>query len=74
MLVTILRVVPLLVVSCAATGEVVAAERDGSQTANNADATAGEPHSHRYRVNRCMLVGPWHNRPEEYEGYNGFVG
>jgi len=23
---------------------------------------------------RRMLVGPWYNQPEEYEGYNGFVG
>ena len=27
-----------------------------------------------YRFCRQMLVGPWHNQPEEYEGYNGFVG
>ena len=23
---------------------------------------------------RRMLIGPWCNQPEEYEGYNGFVG
>lgn len=23
---------------------------------------------------RRMLVGPWCRQPEEYEGYNGFVG
>ena len=28
----------------------------------------------RYRSCRRMLVGPWCNQPEEYEGYNGFVG
>ena len=28
----------------------------------------------RYRSCRRMLVGPWRNQPEEYEGYNGFVG
>jgi hypothetical protein len=33
-----------------------------------------EPQPDRYLVNRRLLVGPWHNRPEEYEGYNGFVG
>jgi len=33
-----------------------------------------EPPAERYRVCRQMLVGPWHNQPEEYEGYNGFVG
>jgi len=25
-------------------------------------------------VCRRMLVGPWRNQPEQYEGYNGFVG
>src|SRR3990172_5915900 len=29
---------------------------------------------HRSFVCRRMLVGPWCNQPEEYEGYNGFVG
>lgn len=33
-----------------------------------------EPQSDRYRSCRRMLVGPWCNQPEEYEGYNGFVG
>ncbi len=33
-----------------------------------------EPPEERYRDCRQMLVGPWHNQPEEYEGYNGFVG
>ena len=28
----------------------------------------------RSRVCRRMLVGPWYNQPEQYEGYNGFVG
>ncbi len=28
----------------------------------------------RYQSCRRMLVGPWCNQPEEYEGYNGFVG
>lgn len=28
----------------------------------------------RVKVYRRMLVGPWCNQPEEYEGYNGFVG
>ena len=28
----------------------------------------------RHLANRRMLVGPWLNQPEEYEGYNGFVG
>ena len=27
-----------------------------------------------YRLCRRMLVGPWCNQPEQYEGYNGFVG
>ena len=27
-----------------------------------------------YKYCRRMLVGPWCNQPEEYEGYNGFVG
>ena len=33
-----------------------------------------QPPPDRHLVNRRMLVGPWHNQPEEYEGYNGFVG
>jgi len=33
-----------------------------------------EAEPERYRVCRRMLVGPWCNQPEEYEGYNGFVG
>ena len=33
-----------------------------------------EPDALRFRTCRRMLVGPWCNRPEEYEGYNGFVG
>ena len=28
----------------------------------------------RFRMCRRMLVGPWCNQPEEYVGYNGFVG
>ncbi|MCP4645324.1 MAG: exo-alpha-sialidase [bacterium] len=33
-----------------------------------------EPEPERYRACRSMIVGPWKNQPEEYEGYNGFVG
>ena len=33
-----------------------------------------EPPADLYRSCRQMLVGPWHNQPEEYQGYNGFVG
>ncbi|MBN2309790.1 MAG: exo-alpha-sialidase [Candidatus Hydrogenedentes bacterium] len=33
-----------------------------------------EPEANRYRACRSMIVGPWKNQPEEYEGYNGFVG
>ena len=33
-----------------------------------------EPEADRFRMCRRMLVGPWCNQPEEYEGYNGFVG
>ena len=32
------------------------------------------PVGKRYERCRQMLVGPWDNQPEEYEGYNGFVG
>ena len=32
-----------------------------------------EPEPERHRLCRRMLVGPWCNQPEEYEGYNGFV-
>jgi len=37
-------------------------------------AAGQEPPAERYKVCRRMLVGPWCNQPEEYEGYNGFVG
>jgi len=33
-----------------------------------------EPEPDRFRMCRRLLVGPWRNQPEEYEGYNGFVG
>jgi len=33
-----------------------------------------EPETDRFRMCRRLLVGPWCNQPEEYEGYNGFVG
>jgi len=33
-----------------------------------------EPEAERFRMCRRMLVGPWCNQPEQYEGYNGFVG
>ena len=33
-----------------------------------------DPDPDRKYVCRRMLVGPWRNQPEEYEGYNGFVG
>jgi len=37
-------------------------------------AVGQEPDASRYRSCRRLIVGPWKNRPEEYEGYNGFVG
>ena len=33
-----------------------------------------EPEPRRFRWCRRMLVGPWCHQPEQYEGYNGFVG
>ncbi len=33
-----------------------------------------EPEPDRHLACRRMLVGPWCNQPEEYPGYNGFVG
>ena len=33
-----------------------------------------EPPVDAYKMCRRMIVGPWVNQPEEYEGYNGFVG
>ncbi len=36
--------------------------------------TGQEPTPGRHRECRRMLVGPWCNQPEEYPGYNGFVG
>ena len=38
------------------------------------EATGAEPASDRYLECRRMLVGPWCNQPEQYDGYNGFVG
>ena len=38
------------------------------------NVTGQESDLERYRLCRRMLVGPWCNQPEEYEGYNGFVG
>ncbi len=32
-----------------------------------------EPQAGLYQTCRRMLVGPWVNQPEEYQGYNGFV-
>ena len=37
-------------------------------------AAGEEPDAERYRTCRSLIVGPWKNQPEEYEGYNGFVG
>ena len=36
--------------------------------------TGSEPPEDRFRACRRMIVGPWLNQPEHYEGYNGFVG
>lgn len=33
-----------------------------------------EPDPARFRHCRRLLVGPWLNQPDDYEGYNGFVG
>ena len=33
-----------------------------------------EPDPARKFACRRMIVGPWYNQPEEYQGYNGFVG
>ncbi len=38
------------------------------------NVVGAEPDKTLYRKCRRMLVGPWCNQPEEYEGYNGFVG
>ena len=37
-------------------------------------AVGSEPEADRFRACRSLIVGPWKNQPEEYEGYNGFVG
>ena len=37
-------------------------------------ALGQEPEADRFGMCRRLLVGPWCNQPEEYEGYNGFVG
>ncbi len=37
-------------------------------------ALGSEPPAALYKTCRRMLVGPWVNQPEEYQGYNGFVG
>jgi sialidase-1 len=33
-----------------------------------------EPETERFRSCRRMIIGPWVNQPDYYEGYNGFVG
>ena len=38
------------------------------------EVCGGEPSENLYRSCRRMIVGPWLNQPEHYEGYNGFVG
>ena len=57
------------VVNCTATGALMAAEPDVVF-----QVAGSESHPHSFRANRRLLVGPWLNRPEEYEGFNGFVG
>ncbi len=37
-------------------------------------AVGTEPEADRALACRSLIVGPWKNQPEEYEGYNGFVG
>jgi len=37
-------------------------------------ALGQDPDQTLYKTCRQMLVGPWYNQPEQYEGYNGFVG
>lgn len=37
-------------------------------------ACGREPEEERFRMCRRLLIGPWCHQPEEYEGYNGFVG
>ena len=36
--------------------------------------TGTPPEAECFRMCRRMLIGPWCNQPEEYVGYNGFVG
>ena len=38
------------------------------------NVTGKDPDTDRKYVCRRMLIGPWRNQPEQYEGYNGFVG
>ena len=38
------------------------------------EVCGAEPPENLYRSCRRMIVGPWLNQPEHYEGYNGFVG
>ena len=40
----------------------------------NFNMVGNEPDPKRFRWCRRMIVGPWCNQPEQYEGYNGFVG
>jgi len=43
---------------------------------DESDLKSREPSLRRTTFWKCrrMIVGPWVNQPEEYEGYNGFVG
>jgi hypothetical protein len=38
------------------------------------EVSGKEPPENDFRNCRRMIVGPWVNQPENYEGYNGFVG
>ncbi len=38
------------------------------------EIAGSEPEKDRFLSCRRMIVGPWLNQPEDYEGYNGFVG
>ena len=48
-------------------------KKDKSSPGVTFKIAGSEPQAGLYQTCRHMLVGPWVNQPEEYQGYNGFV-
>jgi len=54
---------------------IMAQEKDEKTLPNTKFKVIGnQPQKDLFKTYRRMVVGPWVHQPEEYEGYNGFVG